>query len=103
VHRDDVRVIQRRYGLYLALESMTRVFAFERALQELHRDGTIQPRVGGAVDLAHATGAESGLDPERANERPRAKRHGERADYTSASSIVSDWFQAYSLASFFGW
>src|ERR1700686_5025801 len=45
----DVRVIQRRHGASLAVESFT-----ELALSNLKRDDAIQPRVAGFVHLSHA-------------------------------------------------
>jgi len=59
----DVRMIQAADGLGLALEPFLEVGAGGGALgQDLDGDRAFQARVAGAVDLAHASGADLGLD-----------------------------------------
>ena len=55
----DVRVIQRREHLRLALEPREPVrIGRERLGQHLDRDVAVQPRVARAIDLAHPAGAD---------------------------------------------
>ena len=72
----DVRVIERgdRPGLASEPGAELRIVG-ERARQHLDRDGPIQPRVGGPIDLAHPTGADGGADLIRAQAGTRGKRH----------------------------
>jgi hypothetical protein len=59
VHRSDVRMIERREDLGLALKAGDAFrIACEGVGQHLDRDVTLQPRVAGAVHLAHPAGAE---------------------------------------------
>jgi hypothetical protein len=52
VQRADVRVVERRDRLRLALEPLG-----ERAFHGLHRDVAVETRVFGAIDVAHSPGA----------------------------------------------
>ena len=63
VDRGDVRVVELREELRLALESRQALLVLgERRGQDLDRDLALQPRVGRAVDLAHPALAELGGD-----------------------------------------
>jgi hypothetical protein len=55
VERDDVGVIQRRGGPRLLQEATLGIVATNRvARKHFDGDGPMQPRIAGAVDLAHA-------------------------------------------------
>ena len=74
VNRQDVgmRKGRRRLGLDLKARQRFRMRG-EMLGKDLHRDRAIQPRVGRAIDFAHAAGAEPRLDPvvaERAPDHP---------------------------------
>ena len=59
VDRGDVRMIQRREHLRFALEPREPIrIGRERLRQDLERDVAIQPRVAGAIHLAHAARAD---------------------------------------------
>ena len=59
----DVRVIQRREHLRFALEAREPIrIARDRCRQDFDRDVAIQLRVAGAIDFAHAAGADGGQD-----------------------------------------
>ena len=59
VERDDVRVVERRDGLGLALEARQAVGMGGHVLgQHLDRDLAAEPRVARAIDLAHPARAE---------------------------------------------
>ena len=58
VERADVRMIERRDRARLALEALAQLrVGRERRRQDLDRDRAVEPRVAGAVDFAHAAGA----------------------------------------------
>ena len=66
-HADDVRVLEPGDELGLALEAAPHVgVGREGAPEQLERDGALQVHVLGAVDIAHATAGEVGLDAEAA-------------------------------------
>ncbi len=72
VDREDVRVVQGRDGARLALESTQAVLVVGAAFgQHLQRHVPVQPRVAGAVDLAHAPLADGSHDLEAARSVPR--------------------------------
>ena len=59
VERADVRMVERRDRPRLALEALADCgFGGELRRQHLDRDVAIEPRVAGAIHLAHAAGAE---------------------------------------------
>ena len=59
----DVGMVQRRQHFGLALEAQHAVAGErKRVRQHLHRDLTFQPGVFGAIDFAHAAGAERRQD-----------------------------------------
>ena len=74
--REDVRVRQRRHGLRLALEAGQRVGILREPFgKDLDGDVAVELRVAGAVDLAHAAGAERGKDLVGAESRAGGERH----------------------------
>ena len=61
-------MIERGHGHRLAAQTLARVrVSRQLAWQELDRDLTIEPRVAGAIDLAHAAG------PDRRDDLVRAE------------------------------
>ena len=59
VQRADVRVIELRYRPRLAVESITKLrIGRQRFREDLDGDGSIQTRIAGLVDLAHAAFAQ---------------------------------------------
>jgi hypothetical protein len=74
VHRDDVWVIEARRGLRLLLEAALRLRVGQLDRQELDRDRAVQPRVGGAIDDAHAAAAEHFVDAVIADSRAGGER-----------------------------
>jgi hypothetical protein len=57
----DVRMNDRGYGHRLAAQTLARVRVDRQlARQQLDGDLTIEPRIAGAIDLAHAAGPEGG-------------------------------------------
>ena len=63
VDRDDVRMIQRRYGARLALESRQAIgVASHLGREHLQRDGAAECGVGRAKHLAHSASAQLGED-----------------------------------------
>ena len=63
VDRDDVRVVQRPGRLRLLLEAPQAVRVLRvRGGQDLDRDVALQPRVAGAIDLAHPARADRAED-----------------------------------------
>jgi hypothetical protein len=76
VDRGDARVVESRQRAGFALETGARfeiVVARER--QDLESDVATQPRVAGAVDLAHAAHAERGDDLVNTEAGTRRQRH----------------------------
>ena len=58
-----MRVVQRGDGAGLSLEPLLQVWVTRHMLgQDLDSDGAVQARVAGFVDLAHAPGAEGGVN-----------------------------------------
>ena len=57
---DDVRVVQRGDGAGFARESLPVVGVV--SLEDFERDVTLETRVAGSVDLAHAADPEQGYD-----------------------------------------
>ena len=54
--RADVRMIERRDGARLAVEAVAQLrVGGERRGEDLDRDGAIEPRIAGAIHLAHPT------------------------------------------------
>ena len=73
----DVRMVELRDRPRLALEALAELrIGRERVGQDLDRDGAIEARVAGPVDLAHAAGAEGGEDFVRAEAGAGGKGHG---------------------------
>jgi hypothetical protein len=63
VDREDVRVVECARGLGFVLEAAQALRVFgETARQHLDRHVACEPRVAGAVDLAHAAGPERAED-----------------------------------------
>ena len=61
-------------GFCLALESRAPVGIDRKTLgKNLDRDVTVEPRIAGAVDLAHAAGPNGGLDFVRAEPGSRTE------------------------------
>ena len=59
VDRADVRIVERGDGARFLLEALPRLrVSGERAGQHLDGDRAVEPRVTGAIDLAHAARAE---------------------------------------------
>jgi hypothetical protein len=72
----DVRVLERRDRLRLALEALAHLLGGREVLgQDLERDRPVEPGVLGAVDLAHPAGAERGDDFVGTEARARRKSH----------------------------
>ncbi len=77
VERADMRVIERRNRARLALEPLARLgIARHVRRQDLDRDGAIQARVAGFVDLAHAARAKGGLNLVGAKTCSSGEAHG---------------------------
>src|SRR5262249_2686074 len=94
----------------LALESRA-LLGIAGALgpEHLERDRAAQPRVGGAIDLAHAAGAERSDDLVRAEPRAARKRHpfprriigrgvGDAIAFVSVSSVVAPVIVVFLIA-----
>jgi hypothetical protein len=63
VDRHDIRMVELARGARLALEPPEAIGVFgQRPRQHLDRDVALQPRVPGAIDLAHPAGADQRLD-----------------------------------------
>ena len=74
VHREDVRVVQRRGRAGFLLESMEAIdVGRECAGQYLDRNVTPEPRIARAIDLAHAAHSDLGGDLIRAEARSRGQ------------------------------
>ena len=73
----DVRVIQRRDGTGFALEAVLKFGTGGKMRGEnLDGDGAVEAGVIGAVDFAHAAGAERGLNFVGAEFCARGQGHG---------------------------
>ena len=71
----DVRMIDRGHGHRLAAQTLARVrVSRQLARQQLDGNLTIEPRVAGAIDLAHASGPEGGHNLVAAESRAGRKR-----------------------------
>ena len=76
MHCADVRVIESRDRTRFVLEPFTPSWiAAGITGDDLDRDGAIEARVGGAVDLPHAARVQGRRDLIRAEPRPRRKAH----------------------------
>ena len=76
VHVRDVRMVQRSEHLRLAAESReTLRITGKRSRQDFERDVAVQFLVAGAVDLAHASGADEADDLVWANSCSRGQGH----------------------------
>ena len=72
-----MRVVQGGDGSGLALEPLLQIWISRDMLgQHLDSDGAVQAAVGGFVDLAHAPGAERGVDLIGAEGGAGGQRHG---------------------------
>jgi hypothetical protein len=79
VDRADVRMVERREELRLALEALQAVgIGGPYGRQDLDRDVTAQRRVARPVDLAHASGAECRENLVRSETRAGSQGHGVR-------------------------
>jgi len=68
----------RGYGHRLAAQTLARVRVDRQlARQQLDGDLPIEPRIAGAIDLAHAARADPADDFVRADDGPGWKRHGQ--------------------------
>ena len=77
VDGEHVRVIERAYGLRFLLEAAQALRVGRCRLgEDLDGDFSPEPRVPGAVDLAHAAGPERPADLVGAETIPRLQRHG---------------------------
>ena len=71
IDRPDVRVIERREEARLALKALEHCWIVESATgQNLEGDVATQSRIASAIDLAHASLTDPGLDAVWANEDP---------------------------------
>jgi len=79
VNLRDVRMIERRERLRLALETHQAIgVEGKRLRQDLERNITIEPRVAGPVDLAHPASTErrrEGVGPEPGSRRQHSSNH----------------------------
>ena len=76
VDRADVRIVERGDGARFLFEAPARFrVRRERAGQHLHRHGPIEPRITGAIDLAHAACAERRDDLVRTETGAGLERH----------------------------
>ncbi len=76
VEDTDVRMIQAGDGARFALETLPRVGIVRQVFrQNLDSYGAVEPGVAGAVNLAHATGAEGGKNFVGAEAHPGDQRH----------------------------
>src|SRR4030095_12768164 len=76
-----------REGARFAVKPITKLrIGREGFRQDLDRDGAIQTSVAGFVDLAHAAGADGGLDFVRAEARAGRKSH--RFELTDADRTL---------------
>jgi len=67
VQRADVRVIELRYRPGLVVESITKLrIGRQRSREDLDGDGSVETRIAGLVDLAHAAFAQLVEDSIRA-------------------------------------
>ena len=73
---------ERRDDAGFALEARERLGALDEVLgKHLHGDVTLQPCVAGAIDLAHAAGADRREELVRSEPRASSVRHPGRRDY----------------------
>ena len=76
VERADVRMIERRHGVRLAVEAGAQLgVGGELRRQHLDRDRAIEPRIARAVDLAHPAGADRRDDLIRPESRAGCQGH----------------------------
>jgi hypothetical protein len=69
-HREHIRMIQRGDGARLALEALQAIgIGGESARQNFDRHVASESRVGGSIDLSHATGTEETVDLVRSETR----------------------------------
>ena len=88
VKRADVRVVQAGDRLRFAVEALLHVGVVgEVRRQHLDGDRSIQPGVGGFVDLAHAASTEGTSDFVRTEARAGGKRHGGRGHHTPSEDL----------------
>jgi hypothetical protein len=79
VDAGDVGMVERGERARLALESHQPIgIVRERLRQDLERDIAPEPGVAGAIDLAHAAGANDGDDLVRPDARARGECHAGR-------------------------
>ena len=64
VQRADVWMIERGHGACFTIEALAQLrIGGERERQHLDRHRTIESRVAGTIDLAHASGTQGGKNP----------------------------------------
>ena len=91
VNRDDVRVIERRGGVRFLDKPATAILVADAVRrQHLDRDLAVEPRIAGAIHLAHPTGADEREDLVRPECRARLEGHasGIRRHYRG---VIGQW------------
>ena len=87
----DIRVIERRNRLRLTLEPGDPLgVGEERLRQNLQRDIASEPRVAGAVDVAHLARATEADDLVRAETSASSQSHGKRLQLLEMPSLKAD-------------
>ena len=72
---DDVRVLERRAGLRLAVQAVDELLTAELGPDRLHGDAPLQRRVHAPVDLAHAARSQHGHHLELTDTGAGAEQH----------------------------
>jgi len=86
-----VRVVERGDRLRLALEALARLrIGRHLSGEHLDRDGAVEPRVAGPVDLAHAARSDGGLDLIRPETRAGHEGHVGSGRIICQSALTSD-------------
>ena len=87
--RDDVRVVERRDGAGLSLKAREPIrIAGQIGRQDLERDIAAEPRIAGAIHLAHPAGAQQRDDFKRTEAGPRRECHREGLESATAPHVV---------------
>src|SRR5579862_5577127 len=88
VNRANVWMIQRRSGARLALEASPRGIRRKPLGQDFNGDVAIQPRVAGAIHLAHTALADGGKDLIRTEFLAWLKRHLNESAKSTPSCVT---------------